>query len=131
MKFYHSCRPAQHFFEGNSRLRMIKFHFPRTRFSALPGARADRPRNGTVRQRTPADQPRRGDAALVSRLRHERDRGPRAPRRARRPEAGPPPGAVRDARGEQHLEPRSEEHTSELQSLAYLVCRLLLEKKKK
>src|SRR5687767_15297409 len=32
----------------------------------------------------------------------------------------------------QHQTPtRSEEHTSELQSLAYLVCRLLLEKKKK
>src|SRR3989441_8532941 len=30
----------------------------------------------------------------------------------------------------QQLLPRSEEHTSELQSLAYLVCRLLLEKKK-
>src|SRR2546425_2393458 len=29
-----------------------------------------------------------------------------------------------------HLFRRSEEHTSELQSLAYLVCRLLLEKKK-
>src|SRR3989441_3998753 len=29
------------------------------------------------------------------------------------------------------LPSRSEEHTSELQSLAYLVCRLLLEKKKK
>src|SRR3989441_8574052 len=29
------------------------------------------------------------------------------------------------------LKNRSEEHTSELQSLAYLVCRLLLEKKKK
>src|SRR5687767_15307894 len=29
------------------------------------------------------------------------------------------------------LQGRSEEHTSELQSLAYLVCRLLLEKKKK
>src|SRR2546425_4984149 len=29
------------------------------------------------------------------------------------------------------LHDRSEEHTSELQSLAYLVCRLLLEKKKK
>src|SRR2546425_1327573 len=29
------------------------------------------------------------------------------------------------------VESRSEEHTSELQSLAYLVCRLLLEKKKK
>src|SRR2546423_1935863 len=28
------------------------------------------------------------------------------------------------------FESRSEEHTSELQSLAYLVCRLLLEKKK-
>src|SRR2546425_7737655 len=31
----------------------------------------------------------------------------------------------------QPWKPRSEEHTSELQSLAYLVCRLLLEKKKK
>src|SRR3712207_8938410 len=29
------------------------------------------------------------------------------------------------------LPPRSEEHTSELQSRQYLVCRLLLEKKKK
>src|SRR3712207_7867149 len=28
-----------------------------------------------------------------------------------------------------HLRPRSEEHTSELQSRQYLVCRLLLEKK--
>src|SRR2546423_7803469 len=31
---------------------------------------------------------------------------------------------------EHGLKMRSEEHTSELQSLAYLVCRLLLEKKK-
>src|SRR3712207_8324512 len=31
----------------------------------------------------------------------------------------------------QLLRPRSEEHTSELQSRQYLVCRLLLEKKKK
>src|SRR2546423_8363747 len=30
----------------------------------------------------------------------------------------------------QRKQTRSEEHTSELQSLAYLVCRLLLEKKK-
>src|SRR5205814_8232789 len=29
------------------------------------------------------------------------------------------------------VKPRSEEHTSELQSLRHLVCRLLLEKKKK
>src|SRR2546425_7210880 len=35
------------------------------------------------------------------------------------------PGSLQNARR------RSEEHTSELQSLAYLVCRLLLEKKKK
>src|SRR5687767_15545530 len=35
-----------------------------------------------------------------------------------------------DAGGEVELHQRSEEHTSELQSLAYLVCRLLLEKKK-
>src|SRR5258707_9412233 len=31
----------------------------------------------------------------------------------------------------EHLVTRSEEHTSELQSRQYLVCRLLLEKKKK
>src|SRR3712207_7026101 len=31
----------------------------------------------------------------------------------------------------EHRPPRSEEHTSELQSRQYLVCRLLLEKKKK
>src|SRR3989441_6060722 len=40
--------------------------------------------------------------------------------------------ALRPADHERHRGPaRSEEHTSELQSLAYLVCRLLLEKKKK
>src|SRR2546425_6114867 len=38
---------------------------------------------------------------------------------------------LRAARTTESLEDRSEEHTSELQSLAYLVCRLLLEKKKK
>src|SRR2546429_4626531 len=44
---------------------------------------------------------------------------------------------VRAARHDLHLEPRdgvvvrSEEHTSELQSRLHLVCRLLLEKKKK
>src|SRR5205823_11583547 len=44
---------------------------------------------------------------------------------ARRAEPGP--GAAGRARAGAG---RSEEHTSELQSLAYLVCRLLLEKKK-
>src|SRR3989441_8208649 len=38
---------------------------------------------------------------------------------------------IRAAGGDPDCDPaRSEEHTSELQSLAYLVCRLLLEKKK-
>src|SRR5687767_15388635 len=36
-----------------------------------------------------------------------------------------------DRVGDEPCRRRSEEHTSELQSLAYLVCRLLLEKKKK
>src|SRR5438445_7041481 len=45
-------------------------------------------------------------------------------RRCRRP-LGFPGGA------EPRTPPRSEEHTSELQSRQYLVCRLLLEKKKK
>src|SRR5687767_15399789 len=36
----------------------------------------------------------------------------------------------REVDGNPYVEARSEEHTSELQSLAYLVCRLLLEKKK-
>src|SRR3712207_7281106 len=35
------------------------------------------------------------------------------------------------ARGFAGAQPRSEEHTSELQSRQYLVCRLLLEKKKR
>src|SRR5205823_7295409 len=64
----------------------------------------------------------------------------RAPRRAR-PSGAPcraagsrpgsraaPPAACRGSRPARAA--RSEEHTSELQSLAYLVCRLLLEKKK-
>src|SRR3712207_7460851 len=39
------------------------------------------------------------------------------------------PPEIRDHLGPE-LHPRSEEHTSELQSRQYLVCRLLLEKKK-
>src|SRR6266404_7046782 len=38
-------------------------------------------------------------------------------------------GSARRWRAVRHSRIRSEEHTSELQSLAYLVCRLLLEKK--
>src|SRR3712207_8766965 len=62
----------------------------------------------------------------------------------RRPDRLPVPGAAassglrrprtrtvrRRAAGVHHLRVRSEEHTSELQSRQYLVCRLLLENKK-
>src|SRR2546425_7169336 len=71
------------------------------------------------------------DALPISRVRLRR-RGPAARhgagcvRRSRRAPTPRRPGYL-------HRSPirRSEEHTSELQSLAYLVCRLLLEKKKK
>src|SRR2546425_7421936 len=43
----------------------------------------------------------------------------------------PPPFVRRRRDLAPGLRGRSEEHTSELQSLAYLVCRLLLEKKKR
>src|SRR2546425_8097137 len=49
-------------------------------------------------------------------------------RPTRSPGAATP--APRDSRCARPRRRRSEEHTSELQSLAYLVCRLLLEKKK-
>src|SRR5258708_9481294 len=40
-------------------------------------------------------------------------------------------GALHPLGGQRTQDPRSEEHTSELQSPDHLVCRLLLEKKKK
>src|SRR5690348_18120135 len=65
----------------------------------------------------------------------------RRPRRSGRARARPSPGPARpdgSARrrcappaGATPCGPRSEEHTSELQSPVHLVCRLLLEKKKK
>src|SRR5207249_9909906 len=60
--------------------------------------------------RPPAPAPRRADRARARRARGRAEA--RSPTAARRP-------------------PRSEEHTSELQSRFDLVCRLLLEKKKK
>src|SRR2546425_6290451 len=60
-----------------------------------------------------------------ARLPLPRRHGP--PQDAARPARGP---ARRPSGGRRLPATRSEEHTSELQSLAYLVCRLLLEKKK-
>src|SRR3712207_7748869 len=68
------------------------------------------------------------------------ERGPRDPPRPvehgpagdkRSVAEGRRPEAHRDEVGQVTSERRSEEHTSELQSRQYLVCRLLLEKKKK
>src|SRR3712207_6937516 len=58
-----------------------------------------------------------------------RGRGARPGERVGGPAGSRP--AARDSRGAGHEPRRSEEHTSELQSRQYLVCRLLLEKKNK
>src|SRR5947209_11168692 len=58
-------------------------------------------------------------------------RMPRSPRARRRPTPRATSAPTPDVRGTVQGTPRtrSEEHTSELQSRQYLVCRLLLEKK--
>src|SRR5438445_5450553 len=68
------------------------------------------------------------DALPISTLQYN-DRAPSFERLVLRSLPGTCSGQVlpRHTRGS----PRSEEHTSELQSRQYLVCRLLLEKKKK
>src|SRR3712207_7743849 len=55
---------------------------------------------------------------------------PRLDRVLRRVDEGRRQGAPRVRRAHRRTLRRSEEHTSELQSRQYLVCRLLLEKKK-
>src|SRR5256885_9413966 len=55
---------------------------------------------------------------------------PGAEPRPAAPPAPPAPAARRETAGDTVRMPRSEEHTSELQSPCNLVCRLLLEKKK-
>src|SRR5205823_7126026 len=89
--------------------------FPTRRSSDLCPARARHRGPGQACGPSPRqDRPPRLGALRPARLERRRldDRSRKTAQRTRR-------------RG------RSEEHTSELQSLAYLVCRLLLEKKKK
>src|SRR5205823_13485679 len=79
------------------------------------------------------------DALPISRQDRVLDRRPRAPGDPRRTPGDSQDRALARAheagadvpRCASAADRRSEEHTSELQSLAYLVCRLLLEKKKK
>src|SRR2546427_9534170 len=62
--------------------------------------------------------------------RTDRDAEPSQPARIHLPVADRPAVSIeRESHGERR-DPRSEEHTSELQSQSNLVCRLLLEKKK-
>src|SRR2546425_9769274 len=72
------------------------------------------------------------DALPISRGTSSPPPGPRPSRRPRPRRGNRRAVAPRVTRRAGPAAPRrSEEHTSELQSLAYLVCRLLLEKKKK
>src|SRR3989441_6830126 len=76
-----------------------------------------------------------GDRGRASALRGLRLSGPCGEPALGKAAQGAPTGGGRSCarlvRGRYALDSgRSEEHTSELQSLAYLVCRLLLEKKK-
>src|SRR3712207_8740565 len=78
---------------------------------------------------------RHASCALRTRRRNRRTSGRRGPRVHRLPRsAGGPVVASLFAAGCDHPmdspQQRSEEHTSELQSRQYIVCRLLLEKKK-
>src|SRR2546425_8137027 len=84
--------------------------FPYTTLFRSGAGPASRPPSGSVREEPGIRGSDPARVAAVSRapLRAPRETDPRAPR-----------------------DMRSEEHTSELQSLAYLVCRLLLEKKNK
>src|SRR2546422_3462198 len=67
--------------------------------------------------------------SLVARRRVQLRRHHPEPAGARSEDDAPPDVQLDDARHE--FPDRSEEHTSELQSRLHIVCRLLLEKKKK
>src|SRR5205823_14668176 len=89
--------------------------FPTRRSSDLSAGRAARRSRQARRSRSAAAHARRQPC-----------RGAPPPRSR----AVPRGGAPRRESARPPRSARSEEHTSELQSLAYLVCRLLLEKKK-
>src|SRR3712207_8609653 len=81
------------------------------------------------RSRGKSNVPRRGERPKDPRARRA---PPPPPWRGRDPDlhAGRHPGRHEDPDPRPDRGGRSEEHTSELQSRQYLVCRLLLEKKK-
>src|SRR2546422_6698876 len=90
--------------------------FPYTTLFRSSGG-AQRSTESIGRSRVNADAPERAIKRRPARARH-------GGRRAA-------PGSRRRRAGRRQNHARSEEHTSELQSRLHLVCRLLLEKKKK
>src|SRR5687767_15476100 len=88
------------------------------RSTLFPYTTLFRSRGGGRDPGAPVVRDRRSLSGLPRRPARDPDTGPRRL-------AEPPYGPARRL-----VARRSEEHTSELQSLAYLVCRLLLEKKK-
>src|SRR3712207_8005194 len=71
------------------------------------------------------------DPPLVSEIEHRIEARRRVPDRAPRSPTDRAHGRATGLGGCLRVASRSEEHTSELQSRQYLVCRLLLENKKK
>src|SRR5258707_8958386 len=78
------------------------------------------------------DDPNLAEVKAVLERLHRISRGPHADDMQTAKKQAPPRKLTQAAeRPVPEEDPRSEEHTSELQSRQYLVCRLLLEKKKK
>src|SRR2546425_8565372 len=116
---------------------------PKTSWRSIPAC-ADCSRDSSPPRRHDALRGRGSSRETQRRQVHALERpGWRAPRDRLPQTAVHPPAGGRPAHAGRHAvhlhrlawtaraRIRSEEHTSELQSLAYLVCRLLLEKKKK
>src|SRR5204862_6649869 len=91
--------------------------FPYTTLFRSPGGA---PLGGAARSRRRRQERRARRSSLLHHLRYTR---------SRRSDVGPVARAVSGR--DHHRHARSEEHTSELQSRRDLVCRLLLEKKKR
>src|SRR2546425_9049273 len=110
------------------------------RSTLFPYTTLFRSRPGGVRQDEESDGPRAEHLQADGAPRQLRGASRHVLRDAARGRARPQaaPARLREGLTDQRLQllkdaqrgPRSEEHTSELQSLAYLVCRLLIEKTK-
>src|SRR2546426_6009266 len=105
--------------------------------ATIPGARASRRLSGTPCAPRSARRVRRASprreahpAAVVPRVLRRREHGARRVSLSEGLESDEQATACGGGRRRGLRRPRSEEHTSELQSPCNLVCRLLLEKKK-